>query len=119
MSKENVEIVRRVYDAAARRDSEAVLALYDPEIQWDNSAGPCRDLSGRRVYRGYEGLRTFFHEYSETWEKMEEDLEELIDVGDHVVSVQSTRVRGRGSGVEVGWKHNAGVWIMGDGGSCG
>ena len=35
MPEENVEIVRRVYDAAARRDAEMVLALYDPKIEWD------------------------------------------------------------------------------------
>jgi ketosteroid isomerase-like protein len=33
MSEENVEIVRRLYDAAARRDSGAVLALYDPAVE--------------------------------------------------------------------------------------
>ena len=115
MSEENVEIVQRVYAAAARRDPEAVLALYDLEVEWDNSAGPFSDLFGRRVYRGHEGLRIFFHEYTETWENLEESLEELIDAGDHVVSVQSTQARGRASGVEVGWKHNAGVWTVGDG----
>ncbi len=30
MSQENVEIVRRVFEASARHDAEAVLALYDP-----------------------------------------------------------------------------------------
>jgi ketosteroid isomerase-like protein len=37
MSQENVELVRRVYDAAARRDAATVLALYDPEVELDNS----------------------------------------------------------------------------------
>jgi ketosteroid isomerase-like protein len=35
MSQANVELVRRVYDAAARRDANAVLALYDPDVEWD------------------------------------------------------------------------------------
>ncbi len=30
MSQENVEIVRSLYEAITRRDSEAVLVLYDP-----------------------------------------------------------------------------------------
>jgi ketosteroid isomerase-like protein len=33
MSLENVEIVRRLYDAVARRDVANVLALYDPEVE--------------------------------------------------------------------------------------
>jgi ketosteroid isomerase-like protein len=39
MSQENVEVVRALFDAAARRDSATVLALYDPEVEWDNTRG--------------------------------------------------------------------------------
>ena len=46
---------------------------------------------------------------------MEDNLEELIDVGDSVVSVVNTRARGRASGVEVEWTHNAGVWTIREG----
>lgn len=35
MSEENVEIVRRLFDAAARGDAAAVLACYDPEVEID------------------------------------------------------------------------------------
>ena len=37
MSRENVDVVRRVYEAAARRDSATVFALYDTEVELDNS----------------------------------------------------------------------------------
>jgi len=37
MSKQNVEIVRRVYDAAVRRDTEVVFELYDKEVELDAS----------------------------------------------------------------------------------
>jgi ketosteroid isomerase-like protein len=37
MSQENVEIVRRVYDAWNRRDEEALLALSDPKVEFVNS----------------------------------------------------------------------------------
>ena len=35
MSQENVEIVRRVYEAAARRDAANIFALYDPDVELD------------------------------------------------------------------------------------
>jgi ketosteroid isomerase-like protein len=35
VSEENVEIVRRVYEAVARRDTPTVLAAHDPDIEWD------------------------------------------------------------------------------------
>jgi ketosteroid isomerase-like protein len=35
MSQENVEVVRKAWEAYRRRDNEAALALYDPEIEVD------------------------------------------------------------------------------------
>ncbi|HKP89347.1 MAG TPA: hypothetical protein VJT75_05175 [Thermoleophilaceae bacterium] len=35
MSQENVEIVRRMYDAFLRGDREAARAVLDPEVEWD------------------------------------------------------------------------------------
>jgi hypothetical protein len=40
MSRENVEVVRRVYEAVARRDAAAVLALNDPDVEVDGSRLP-------------------------------------------------------------------------------
>ena len=37
MSEENIEIVRRLYDAWNRRDEEELVALSDPEAEWVNS----------------------------------------------------------------------------------
>lgn len=105
MSQENVEIVRRVYDAAARRDAATVLALYDPEVELDTSLdnSPLQLVGlGGGVYRGHEGLRSFFREWHEAWERIEYDFEELIDApGERVISVVTRRGRGRASGAEV------------------
>jgi ketosteroid isomerase-like protein len=116
MSEENLEIVRRVYDAVARDDAASVLAAYDSEVEWDTSRAALGDLMGRRVYRGHEGLRVFFREYREAWEKIEDACKELIDAGDdRVISVVNVRARGRASGVEVELKQQAGVWTIRDG----
>jgi ketosteroid isomerase-like protein len=114
MSEENVEIVRRVYDAAARGDTAIVLALYDPDVEFDASRGRWADLGGRGVYRGHEGLRTAFREYYEAWETLEDDCEELIDAGEHVISVVTSRGRGRASGAEVETTQY-GVWTIREG----
>jgi ketosteroid isomerase-like protein len=57
MSRENVEVVRRLYDALGRRESEAVLALYDSEVEIDASHGLFKFGHGKRVYHGHDGLR--------------------------------------------------------------
>src|ERR1044072_9876569 len=101
MSQENVEIVRRVYEAAARGDTETVLELYDPDVEWDSYRSPVGTLMGRGLYHGHDGLRAFFREYYDAWERLEDSGEELIDAGDRVVSAGITRSRGRASGLEV------------------
>ena len=115
MSQENVEVVRRVYDAAARRDTEAVFSLYDPDVEWDGSRSRWAEVMPRPQVRGHEELRGVFREYFEMWETLEDDLQELIDAGDYVISVVTSRGRGRISGVEVEWAGNAGVWTIRDG----
>ena len=115
MSQENVEIVRRVYDAGARGDTAAVLSAHDPELEWDISHAPARNLiAGSHNYYGHDGLRAFFREWYEAWENVEADYEEMIDGGEKVISVETTRARGRRSGVEVELKHAA-VWTIREG----
>jgi ketosteroid isomerase-like protein len=104
MSRENVEIVRRVHDAADRRDAATVYALYDTEVELDASRVEIAGFTARDVYRGHEGLRRFFREWHEAWENVTYDFEELIDRGDHVIAVVTRRARGRASGADVEWR---------------
>ena len=102
MSRENVEVVRQVYEAAARRDAETVLALYNSNVELDNSRLPIGGLMGGGIYRGHAGLRAFFREWHDSWDDIDYDYEELIDAGsEHVISVVTRRGRGRTSGAEV------------------
>src|SRR5687767_1317909 len=110
MSQENVEVVRRVYDAAARRDAATVFDLYDPEVEVDFTRAPLGGLTRRGVFRGREHLQRFFREYHEAWEDLDDSYDELIDAGEHVVSVATVRGRGRASGVEIELADQAGVW---------
>ncbi|MGI8462093.1 MAG: nuclear transport factor 2 family protein [Solirubrobacterales bacterium] len=118
MSQENVEIVRRVFDAEVRGDTETALALYDPEIEFDNSRSPVADFAGTvgRVFRGRDGVQAAFRDWYEAWKNVESELEEMIDAGgEHVVSVITYRARGRTSGVEVEFPHMAGIWTIRNG----
>ena len=113
MSLENVEVVRRIYEASAARDTEKVLSLYDPEVEWDGSRHRWAEvMDGEAKFRGHEDLRSFFRRYHEMWETFEYDVEELIDAGEDVISVVTSRARGRSSGVEVEWAEQVGVWTI-------
>jgi ketosteroid isomerase-like protein len=112
MSQENVEIVRRIFEAAASGDSADVFALYDPAVEWDASRAPMpRLIGGGDVFHGHDGLRRFFKERNAIWGEIEDEPKELIDAGDHVVSADTERGRGRSSGVEVEMTQYA-VWTI-------
>jgi ketosteroid isomerase-like protein len=118
MSENNVEIVRRLYEAEARGDHKTVHALYDPAIEFDNSRSPVGDFTGGvgKVFHGREAVQQAFREWYEAWKEVESEIDELIDAGgDSVVSVFTYKARGRTSGVEVRFPHMAGVWTIRDG----
>jgi ketosteroid isomerase-like protein len=110
MSRENVDVVRQIWEAADRRDAEAVLSFYDPEVDLDVSGFPVVATDASH-YRGHEGLRRLFTEWGEIWSDAHSELEELIDAGDRVISVYSYRGRGRVSGLDVE-EEFATVWTV-------
>jgi ketosteroid isomerase-like protein len=115
MSRENVEIVRGVHDAVASGDAATVLAFYAPDVEWDVSRGALGALEGLGVYRGHEGLRSFFRTWREAWGEAEYVLGELIDAGEHdVITVGSQRATGRASGAQVEGTNQAAVWTIRD-----
>ena len=116
MSQENVEIVRRIYEAAARRDSETIFSLYHSDVEWDGSRSRWAEImAGETQWQGHDALRRFFRLYYEMWEDFHDDVQELIDAGDRVISVVNSRGRGRASGLDVEWAGNAGLWTLREG----
>jgi ketosteroid isomerase-like protein len=114
MSRENVEVVRQIYEAVARRDTSTILALYDAEVEMSFSRGTLADhiIGGPAVWSGHAGLRAFDRELRESFESFETTYEELIEAGDNVVSVSRYRGRGRKSGVEIDGPLQFGVWSI-------
>ena len=99
--EENVEIVRRGYEALNGGDLEGALALFDPEVEVRPGVDvPDFDFSD--VYHGPEGFLQFHAKMSEAWDELRWEPEEYIPAGDDVVVV-FIRFRGvgRSSGVPV------------------
>ena len=99
-------------DAVNRRDSAAALELYDPDVTMDFTDSPFADFTGQGRFHGVDEVRRAFRDWYDAWEDIQTDVDELIEVGDHVVSVFSYRGRGRTSGVQVEWEHMAGLWTI-------
>jgi ketosteroid isomerase-like protein len=98
MSQENVEIVRREYAAFATRDWAALADLCHPDIEYETlQSAP--GFSGS--YHGVDEITEFFDTWAEPYSEFRVEPGEIIDAGDHVVTVERHAVRGlRGSDSE-------------------
>jgi len=87
MSEENVELVRRTYEAAyeagSQADWDAVVSYFHPEIEFH--AYPRSPEVG--VYHGKQALREYLENAWEGYERGRIEVEELLDTGDQVVAV--------------------------------
>ena len=96
VSQENVEIVRRSYDAYVGGDLESALAAFDPAVDvYDH------DIPDSGAYRGLEGLERWEADWEASWSSWRWEPAEFIDAGDRVVAVLRVHARGRESGVDV------------------
>ncbi len=98
MAAENVEIVRRVFDAFNRGDFETALDLLDEDVEW---GGPPDVPDETGPYRGHDGVVAGFRNFMKVWERLDVELVEVIDAGDRVVAVNRWHGRSRGHGVDV------------------
>jgi len=110
MSQENVEIVRRAYDAWDRGDMEAMLATLHPDLVYVTS-GVFPGLEP--VYNGHDGFRGFWRDFRGTWESLSIGVQELRDCGERILGLLTFNARGR-DGVEVR-RQAANVWTIRDG----
>jgi ketosteroid isomerase-like protein len=98
MSQENVEIVRRAYAAFNDGDLGTVLAILDPDIEW-NASDVFFDQP--RTYRGRRAWQEeFLHDLMQIFEYYRGEPEELRDAGDQIVAVAQMGGTGRRSGAK-------------------
>ena len=97
MSQENVKIAVRFIDAFNEREIEAFAAMTTPDFEWTTSM---MAVEGE-VFRGREGIDTYFERMREVWEDFRGFTDEYRDLGDRVLSLGRLEGRGRGSGVSV------------------
>ena len=107
MSKQNVNVVRRLYDAAARRDDATPYEVYSEDIVFDISNSRRVALAMRPIYHGHEGVRRYWRETVSAFGEIDFEVEELIDAGDQVLAVIREREVGRASGAPVETTHLA------------
>jgi ketosteroid isomerase-like protein len=115
MSRENVEVVRRAWDAFSRGDVPEAFEVFATDVEFDVSRDIWGPVVGGGYYRGVEGIANWLRDLYEAWEKFEMGAAEVIDAGnDEVITVLFARGRGRASGIAL--EHRpAGVSTLRDG----
>ena len=103
----NVELVRRSFEAISAWNIEALLRLYHPEIEFMPLTGTQVETGG---YRGHDGVRAYLEEAEDLWEVLEPDGNQYEDLGDRVVVSGTCLVRGRVSGAE---SRPSCAWVIG------
>ncbi len=68
-AQDNVEIVRSVYAAFARRDLDAIVAVMAPDAEL--LGGPTAQVAGNEEpYRGVDGLQRYFADVAGMWDDL-------------------------------------------------
>jgi ketosteroid isomerase-like protein len=106
MSEENVEIVRRAYEAFSRGDFDAAIEVAHPEIEFVRTGVESR-------VRGAAAFRAWME--PDALEDQRIEPLEFRTNGNKVLVHQRTRARGAGSGIELDIEAWA-VWTLGENG---
>jgi ketosteroid isomerase-like protein len=96
VSAENVEIVRRAYEAASRGDWDAAFESFDAEVEWEETPGLGPDAS---AYRGIEQVQAAIQSWVGMWNDYEIQVHDYVDAGDQVLLLARESGHGRASGV--------------------
>jgi uncharacterized protein len=105
VSRENVEVVRSLFEAWNAGDLDGVTAFLDPELEFI----PLRSQLDQSPYRGPEGIRQFARDAEEEWEFVRVIPEEIRDLGDEVLVLGRFDARGRASGMDLSFPV---AWIV-------
>jgi ketosteroid isomerase-like protein len=95
MSRQNVELVRRMFAAYRSGSPEEALSLFHPDIEFDVRTRP-----DGKVWHGREGVRRAIEEWTGAWEGWDMEVERYIDAGgDRVAVLWNERGRAGRSGI--------------------
>ncbi|HEX7627113.1 MAG TPA: nuclear transport factor 2 family protein [Gaiellaceae bacterium] len=105
----SVEIVKRSYDAFARKDLDGVMGDMHPDIEWQQAQG----LPHGGTYHGLDAVRRNIFEPldAEWWSEFSADPDEFLAAGNEVVVIGRYRgvAKETGKRLDVPFVH---VWTL-------
>jgi ketosteroid isomerase-like protein len=98
MTRENLEIVRRMYERRERGDLD-VGEFVHPQIEFSRFGSELPDFAGK--WHGVEGMRRATVEYLNVWEDYRFEVERMVDLGDRILVLERQTARGKRSGATI------------------
>ena len=95
-AKENLRVVRQLFDAFAARDVSRTTELVDRGVMMEPLSTP---VERRTPYLGIDGLRRYLEDLDSTWDTFVVTIGDLRSDGEHVVAIG--RIHARQGGVTV------------------
>jgi len=96
VSQQNVDKTRDFIAAYNRRDFDAAVEAFDPELDWVLPPHQRSDSC-----KGADEVKRFWEGLDETFEELRLDPQEFVDAGDRVAVRLRYYGRGKESGVEI------------------
>ena len=97
MSRENAELVRRIYDVFNNLDTESIGEVWSAECEFRPALTGGGVIEGA-VYRGHEGIAEFIAVQAETWERVTAEPVTIRDLEESVLVEVRLDAVGRASG---------------------
>ncbi|MFN2615799.1 MAG: nuclear transport factor 2 family protein [Thermoleophilaceae bacterium] len=98
MSRENVEIIRRAFEAFRTNDLEAWLATISPNI---NVFPNPREPGAKPHYEGREGVLEYLRNWYAGWDEYVVEPTQFVEAGDYVVVAAREIGTAKQSGIRV------------------
>ena len=111
MASENLEIVKRGFDAFNERGIAGIIPLIHSDFE---ATTPPSLASEPDTYRGPDGIRRWFDSFEEVMDEIRWEPHRFREVGDRVVVEFTLRARGKTTGLDFG-QDAVMVWEIRDG----
>jgi len=115
MASDNVEIVKRGFDAFNENGVDGILPFVHTDFE---ATTPPELASEPDTYRGHEGVHRWFDSFYEVMDEIRWEPREFIEAGDRIVVDFTLKARGKSTGLEFG-QHAFMVWELRDGKAIG
>jgi ketosteroid isomerase-like protein len=115
VSKGNLEIVQRGFEAFNAGGVEGIIPFIHPDFE---ATTPPNLASEPDTYRGHDGVRRWFDSFDDVMDEIRWDAHAFQEVGDRVVVEFTLRARGSTTGLDFG-QDAVMVWTLQDGKAVG